>query len=109
VSDQVLDVQEPGSPTAKIDGEELVVGVNTVVRERTQVAGASPLEISRVTNSEPAGTEYALVTRPIPSGVQEVVVKSQDGSETTAIRRLLEEILVELKTMNERWEGGSEQ
>lgn len=119
MSDQFLDVQEPGSPTAKIDGEELTVGGNTVFRERTEIAGANPLEVSRVVNSAPVGTEYGLVTRPIvanplpvtlaSSDPIPVTVASADGSESTAMRRLLEEILIELKTMNERWEGGSEQ
>jgi hypothetical protein len=100
VSDQVLDVQEPGSPTAKIDGEELVVGVNTVFRERTQVAGANPLEVSRVTNTDPDGTEYGLVTRPIMPDPLPVSIAVSDGSEATKTRRLLEEILLELKTLN---------
>jgi hypothetical protein len=48
-----------------VDGETLTVGSNTVLRQRAQISGASALEVARVQATVPAGTEYAVVTRPI--------------------------------------------
>ncbi len=44
-------------------------GTTTVYRQRFELSGAALAAISSVLNAAPAGTEYGLVTRPIPMGV----------------------------------------
>ncbi len=51
----------------KLDTEELTVASVTVQRERNQVAGAGDVEIARVVNTDPSGTDYALVVREAPA------------------------------------------
>lgn len=66
-----LGFQNPGTEDKKLDTESLVVGANTVQRERVQIAGASALEIASVIATTPVGTEYGVVTRltgPLPAG-----------------------------------------
>lgn len=53
-------------PGKKLDTESLLVSAVLVQRERMQIAGASALEISRVLNTDPAGTDYGLVVRLAP-------------------------------------------
>ena len=65
MSNAYLPYQNPAIVDEKLDTEQLVVGLNTVDRERVQVTGAAAAEIARVQNSAIAGTEYGLVTRPI--------------------------------------------
>lgn len=64
-------IQEPavGSATAEVDAESLGTGPQgkPLRRERMQLAGALLAQIAAVLNAAPAGTEYALVVRPIPS------------------------------------------
>lgn len=67
-----IKVAEPSVADKQVDTEQLVVASQTVERERVQIAGALAAEIAAVLNSAPAGTEYALVTRNIPSGTQPV-------------------------------------
>ncbi len=50
----------------RVDTEELTVSSLTVQRERDIIAGAGPLEISRVLNTDPSGTDYGLVVRQAP-------------------------------------------
>lgn len=50
----------------RVDTEELTVSGSVVQRERDQVAGAGALEIARVLNTDPTGTDYALVVRQTP-------------------------------------------
>lgn len=47
----------------RLDMEEVVVNALVVQRERMQLAGAGAVEIARIMNSAPAGTEYGLVVR----------------------------------------------
>lgn len=55
-----------GSGGKALDTESLTgAGAVTVERQRIEVVGAALAEIARVMNSAPAGSEYALVTRPI--------------------------------------------
>jgi hypothetical protein len=65
----------PGSGGDVFD-EELVVGFPVAPterkRERVQIAGASRFEIARVINVAPDGSEYAVVTRNIASGIQSI-------------------------------------
>jgi hypothetical protein len=64
------------SPDLKFDAEQVTVGANAVLRERVEVAGSGASEIARVLNTTPGGSEYALVTRNIPSGTQPVSAAS---------------------------------
>lgn len=77
-------ISEPASPNKLLDAESLTVAAQTVFRERVQVTGAADVEISRVLNSTPAGTEYALVTRNIPSGTQTISGTVTDNQGTPA-------------------------
>ncbi len=67
-------VQVPADSIGKkVDMSELVVGANTVERQRMILADdAVAAALSKVLNATPAGTEYGLVTRNIPSGTQPV-------------------------------------
>ena len=50
----------------KVDTSELTVGANTVERQRIVIADDSvAAALAKIINSAPAGTEYALVVRPI--------------------------------------------
>jgi hypothetical protein len=68
----------PDSTGDKVDGEELTVGANTVIRQRVQVVGAAVAEIAAVSNSkQPAQTLYAPVVRPLFGGeIKEITVTS---------------------------------
>lgn len=62
-----------GTGGKTLDTESLVgAGSVTVERQRLQITGSALLEVSRVLNSAPAGTEYALVVRPIAPATQVV-------------------------------------
>ena len=69
MSDSFLPYQDPSVVDKKLDSESLTVGANTVHRERVEVSGAGAAEIAEVKNAAPT-TEYGLITRNIPSGVQ---------------------------------------
>lgn len=69
MTDSFIGIDEPTTIDKKADTEQLVVGANTVERERIQVSGAAAAAIASVVNSAPS-TEYGLVTRNIPSGTQ---------------------------------------
>ena len=49
----------------KVDVESLVVGAETVHRERDQIAGKAATEIAEVKNTDPAATLHGIVTRPL--------------------------------------------
>ena len=73
MADGVVGLQ-PDSTGKKVDTSELIVGTNTVERQRINIADASnPLGLTAVVNAAPVGTEFALVTRNVPSGVQAVL------------------------------------
>ena len=68
---------QPDSTGKKVDTSEIVVGANTVERQR--VVFADPVAaagLASVINTSPAGTEYGIVTRNIPSGTQPVNITS---------------------------------
>lgn len=100
----------PGTGGDTLDAE----AVGSLKRERMQLAGALLAEVARVQASSPAGTEYALVVRPIPSGTQ--VVSDGGGSLTVdgsvnlgtiggaATETTLGAILTEL---GQKYEGGA--
>jgi len=81
MADALIKVAEPAVADKNVDTESLVgVGGATVQRERVEIAGAALAEIAAVKNAAPS-TEYGLVTRNIPSGVQPV--SDNAGSLTT--------------------------
>jgi len=49
----------------KLDSESLTIGANTVHRERLQLSGAVAAEVLAVKNTDPAGSAYGGVVRPI--------------------------------------------
>ena len=57
-------VQVPPDDTGKkLDTEQLLVGANTVERERMQIAGALAAEIAGVLATDPAAGDFGLVIR----------------------------------------------
>ena len=50
----------------RVDTEEITVNSLLVHRERDQIAGVGALEIARVLNTDPTGTDYALAVRQTP-------------------------------------------
>lgn len=83
-SDVVLN---PGAGGSAIDAEKLAgagPGGVDIFRQRVEIAGAALVEIVKVLNAAPAGTEYGLVTRNIPSGFQNA--KVTDGTNTAAVK-----------------------
>jgi hypothetical protein len=72
LSDQFIQVP-PQSSGLKIDCTELVVGANTVERERQNIADPSNAAgLASVVNSSPSGSLYGLVTWNQPSGTQAI-------------------------------------
>lgn len=87
MADQYVQVA-PDSTGKKIDNSELVVGANTVERQRIVVSGAAATELADVKNAAPT-TEFGLVTRNIPSGTQAVSAASlplPTGAATSALQ-----------------------
>lgn len=68
MADGTVGVLQAGSPDRLIDNE--VIG--SAYRQRVRLGGLTLAALADVLNSAPAGTEYALLTRPIPSGTQTV-------------------------------------
>lgn len=81
MADGTVGVAQSASPDRLVDNEQLTVGANTVYRQRIELAGASSAEVTRVLNVAPAGTEYGVVTRNVPSGTQPV--SATDGAQVT--------------------------
>lgn len=70
MADGVVQVA-PDSTGKKVDASELVVGSNTVERQRVVIGDdAAAGGLAAVKATAPTGTEQALVVRPIPSGTQ---------------------------------------
>lgn len=70
----------PDSTGKKVDTTELTVGANTVERQRVHLAGSAAAALVDPLNSAPAGTEYALPVRNIPSGTQDENLAKIGGS-----------------------------
>lgn len=86
MSDGLLPLN-PGAGGKIEDVEDLIgAGATPVVRQRIQVVGAILAEVARVIATPPVGTEYALVTRNLPSGVQDV---ASAQALTSAITRVV--------------------
>ena len=49
MANSFISVEEPASPTKKLDSESLTVGLNTVERERVQIVGVAATDIAPVT------------------------------------------------------------
>jgi len=77
----------PDSTGKKVDAEILFTGVDTVFRQRIQIASAVASAVAGVVNSAPAGTEFGLVVRPIPSGVQSVAGTFTDVGAGKTLKR----------------------
>lgn len=68
----------------RIDTSEIVVGLNTVERQRIILADPTdPSGISAVVNSDPSPNEYGIVTRTIPPIAQTSSVSSVPSSDTS--------------------------
>lgn len=69
-----------------IDEESITYGSSPFTRKRSRIVigGSSPLEISRVLNSNPIGTEYSLITRNIPTEVPSGVVNYYNTAASVA-------------------------
>lgn len=63
MTDSFVGIDEPTTIDKKADTEQLLVGANTVERERIEVVGAAAAEVARVLNANPASTDYALAVR----------------------------------------------
>lgn len=68
----VIAVQEPASPTKRMDTTELTVAAVVVERERIQLAGAGAAELADVRNVAPGGTDYGQVVRPVETGAANI-------------------------------------
>lgn len=64
MSDSYVQVR-PDSTGKKVDAEIVSIGADTVVRQRIVLTGAGAAEIARIVNTDPTGTEYALLVRTI--------------------------------------------
>ena len=60
---------------AFLDSESLTISGKTVHRERNQLAGAIAAAIAAVLNTDPTGTEYALLTRVVTANAPKIVYK----------------------------------
>src|SRR4051794_37817934 len=84
MADGFVQVQ-PDSTGKQVDTSELTVGLNTVERQRIVLAdGTNAAGLGAVQNTAPAGTEYGIVTRPIPSGIQTVAQAEVNATGTLA-------------------------
>jgi hypothetical protein len=64
MADALLKLPDDSANTGKqLDTESLVVGAQTVHRERLQMAGAAAAEIAAIKNAAPAANAYGVVTR----------------------------------------------
>lgn len=65
MTDSFVPISAPTVTSQKLDSEELIIGANTIQRERVQVSGAAATEIARVKSSDATGAEMGLVVRPL--------------------------------------------
>lgn len=90
MSNSFIAVVESGVPTKKVDTEQLVVGIETVERERMQIAGVGAGDIAIVQSIDPVGTEKALVVRPaVPTNGLAVQGKTVHNSPATQLPLLM--------------------
>ena len=83
---RTIALDEPTTIDKLLDTESLTVGVNTVERERIQVAGAAALEIAAVKDADPAATLYGLVVRPIiEAAAGAIYTRITDGTDTMLV------------------------
>ena len=75
MADGIVGLQ-PDSTGKKVDTTEITVGTNLVERQRVHLAGTAAAALVEPINVAPAGTEYAVPTRNIPSGTQAVNIAS---------------------------------
>ena len=79
----------PDSTGKKLDTENLTVGSDSVHRQRTEITGASALEIARVKSTSPLVDDYGLVVRALgPSDVFKNMLDEQ-RQQTRLLRVML--------------------
>lgn len=72
MADGIIQVA-PDSTGKKVDTSELTVNAQTVERQRIVLADNSDAAgVAHVTNAAPGSSDYGLVVRPIPSGIQTI-------------------------------------
>jgi hypothetical protein len=76
---------QPDSTGKIIDTTELTVGAQTVERQRINIAGLSAAALLDLLNTAPAGTEYAVPVRNIPSGTQTVTLAQGSATGSLAV------------------------
>lgn len=82
-----LAVQEPGTPNKYADTNSMTRNAQLVQREVVSLGSpndASPESIAEVLGSIPGGGTFGLVTRNVPSGVQDVNILTPAGLATDA-------------------------
>ena len=84
MADGTVPYQNPTVTDGLLDCESLTVAAQTVKRERVQLAGATDVALAAVTNAAPT-TEYGVVTRNIPSGIQPVSGANLDVALSTRL------------------------
>jgi hypothetical protein len=91
MADGTVGVTQGAAPDRLIDNEL----IGSVYRQRTRIGGAALADLAAVANATPAGTEYALLTRNIPSGTQPVSLASNTPDVTDRAGRLLGHVTVD--------------
>lgn len=95
----------PDSTGKKVDTEELTVGVNTVERQRGQIAGATATAIAAVTDAAPAAGAFALAGR-VGDGHNVVEGLTTDAAVTTDVNATISGKLRGLiKVLASVWQG----
>lgn len=64
MSSSYIQIADDGSGK-KLDTENITVGANSVHRERMQIAGAVAAAIAGILNTDPTGSEYAMLFRAV--------------------------------------------
>lgn len=76
----------PDSTGKKVDQAELTIGAHTVNRQVVCLGDPETGDaITTMKNAPPAGTDYGLVTREAPTGMQESVINITTATDTTVI------------------------
>lgn len=72
----------------KTDAESLTVGAFTVARQRMQIGGSTAADIVKVANSNPSGSAYGAVVRPVgavTSNGDTIVDETNDAYRVTVV------------------------
>lgn len=86
MADSTIGVTEAGTPNKLLDTTSLTVGMNTVERERIQVAGAAAAELADVKNAAPSASAYGIVARLIAEAIGNALfAKVTDGTDVALV------------------------